>query len=152
MSENLPTIEKDPTTEMAKAVLYKFMILHDRMMEERVELAKQSAQLAETIGSFSARIKHFEKLDAQLRQTWHDSIFTAAKQVGATLGEEATKSATKNVGESISKLQRGIDDTSRWMEAASQEVSFSFWKFLGATVFTGFLVGIVTVYALMPLR
>jgi hypothetical protein len=139
------------TTEKAtQAILYKFLTLHDRMMEERVELAKQTAQLTKTMEDFAAHIAHFETIDARVQKSLSTHIQVAAKQVGTSLGEEASNAAIRNVEHALNDFRRGVEQNTHFLETARQEAQFSMVRTVGIAIAAGLLTGLLSIWLLIP--
>lgn len=148
--------EADKTTtttspdKAAQAVLYKFLKLHDRMMLDRLELAKQTEQLETSVKDFSGHVEHFAGIDERVRKALANHIQAASKQVGAELGEEASKAAVKQVEYALDQLQRGINNTHHLLEQATQEAKFSLLRSISIAIATGIIAGLLTVWLFIP--
>ena len=51
-----------------KAIVYQFILLHDRWSEERQVAAKQGADMADLLKLFDYQIKNFKTLESKVRQ------------------------------------------------------------------------------------
>ncbi|MFU8797112.1 MAG: hypothetical protein ACNA7Y_00170 [Gammaproteobacteria bacterium] len=131
-------------------VLYKFLKLHERMKLDRLELAKQTEQLETAVKGFSGHVEHFAGIDERVRKALVSHIQAASKQVGAELGEEASKAAVKQVEYALDQLQRGINNTHHLLEKAVQEAKFSLLRSISIVITTGIITGLLTVWWFMP--
>lgn len=140
--------------ERLSGMLYQFMQLHDRWMEERQDFLAQTATLDTVIKSLSKEGKAFAGLEAQVRQSIETSLHAAAYQAAQALKEGAGELADRVVMYHVDQLNQTLGKGQSLLQSYEVQTERASWKHLGtivlSTVLSGVLVGLFVARLMMP--
>lgn len=135
-------------------MLYQFLQLHDRWMEERQDFVAQTAKLDAVIKSLSKEVKTVAGLEPQLSQSIETSIHAAAYRAAQAVKEGAGELADKVVMYHVDQLNQTLGKGQSLLQSYEVQTERASWKHLGtivlSTVLSGVLVGLLVAKLMMP--
>lgn len=136
-----------PMTEedRLKGILYRFIELQDRLLEDRLDAANQRAETAELVKLFKEEIKRFQALSPQYQQQITETVTQASVACAKHVGGVVQKAASEKLDTAATKLQQAVDTTTAQLNAsAANERSLSYYwlaLMLCIVIIVGFVVG-----------
>lgn len=154
MSQESNAPETLSAEDRLSGMLYSFMQLHDRWMEERQDFVAQTAKLDTVIKSLSKEVKTVAGLEPQLRQSIETSIHTAAYRAVQAVKEGSGELADKVVMYHVDQLNQTLGKGQLLLQSYEVQTERASWKHLGtivlSTVLSGVLVGLLVARLMMP--
>lgn len=126
--------------EDAEDVYYQFVRLREKLEEERFALAKQNADLQNSIKRFGAEVREFERFRSDAQRKIQDSIQSAATNMAKEIGSQLKEDARDALQEVSRNLNNAADKTARVLSEANSNYELNAWKI----AFGGLFVGIIS--------
>ncbi len=133
-----------------KAIVYQFILLHDRWSEERQVAAKQGADMADLLKLFDYQIKNFKTLESKVRQEITHTVQQSATTATKEMTEKISKTATDYVDASAKRLQQAVEVAAKQLDSHQRQIKGWYYWWMGSIFALAFAVGVFVVRLLMP--
>ena len=144
------TMKTTQPPETLEILLYKFLSLHDLLVNQQVLLEKHTENLAKQMVVFSEMLLAQGTLESSFQQQFSDSLQRMTHALGQTLGTEATDAFLKPIVPFVKKLERASEQTQQALESARVFAHHRFWREFWMTVGCSVFSSLFIVWLLMP--
>jgi hypothetical protein len=155
-----PRVKMDTSTEKdarhldahkhLEAILYQFVHLYERLLEERKVAEKQNAALSQLVDEFAELVAHFESLETQVKSDIQKSIQVEIEKAVVYVGKRLQAETSQAVNLTIETLHKKLNDAVNSFLHHKPHFNFENIKMMMVTLVTSVCISVCLVKWLMP--
>jgi len=136
--------------ERLKAIVYQFISLYERWSEDRQLAAKQGADTAALIKTFTEQVEQFKTLEPEVRRHIVSSIQRSTVDAANVISEKIRQEANHAIENTVQQLADAVERAERVLHAQQKNIRTNQWKIITCTVLTTLAASLLLVWLLMP--
>ncbi len=136
--------------EHLESLLYQFVNLYERWSEDRQVAAKQGADIAQFIKTFSAEVERFSSIEDAVIAKLKKGLEQTSVSISTMVHDAVSHSLDKKIDDSSYKMKQSVLQAERLFSEYQSTLNWSHWKVVAITAMTSIAASLLAVWWFMP--